>query len=213
MRRCPTLVAVLAAGAVVCLGLRPTPLHADTISFTLSTSTGLSTPAADISEPQVVATVASPGEIVPPTLADGSQGSPLTILSDSKGFDPSQLVVALKDDKNASGVNEQQFGLVFYGTGLAANGILHFSLNVNSVLASDPSLLHLTTPSTGFTLTADKPTGSGGTTSTGGSTDNGSPQNVPEPFSIIVWSALAGTGLIRVRAARRGVLTPQATAV
>jgi len=205
-RRCPTLLALLAAGLAIGLGSRPTVSRADTITYTLSTTTGLPVPAADITQPQIVATVTSPGQIVPPTLADGTQGSPLTILSNSTGFDASQVVVALKQGTSSTGQSQQDFGLVFFGSGLAANSMLHFALNVNSALANNPSLLQITTPSSGFTLTPDPNSttttaGSGGTSSSGGSTDTA--QNVPEPLSVIIWSTLAGTGLMRVRAMRR----------
>jgi hypothetical protein len=189
------------------VGSRPTPTRADTISYRLSTTTGLPIPADDISQPQIVATVTAPGQILPPKLADGSEGSPLTILPDSTGFDASQVVVALKQDTSTSDPSQQDFGLVFFGSGLAANAMVHFALNVNSALANDPSLLQLTTPSSGFTLTPAVDTGSGtgtGTgTVTGGSSDGGSSQNIPEPLSIIVWSALTGIGLMRVRSMRR----------
>lgn len=203
--RCPTLLAVLAAGLAIGVGSRPTLTRADTISYRLSTTTGLPIPANDISQPQIVATVTAPGQILPPKLADGSEGSPLTILPDSTGFDASQVVVALKQDTSTSGQKQQDFGLVFFGSGLAANAMLHFALNVNSALANDPSLLQLSTPSSGFTLTpvVDAGSGPGTGTGTGGTTDGGSSQNIPEPLSIIVWSALTGIGLMRVRSMRR----------
>lgn len=201
--RCPTLLTVLAACLAIGVGSRPTLTQADTISYRLSTTTGLPIPADDISQPQIVATVTAPGQIVPPILADGSEGSPLTILPDSTGFDASQVVVALKQDTSTSGQQQQDFGLVFFGSGLAANAMLHFALNVNSALANDPSLLQLSTPSSGFTLTPVVDSGPGTGTSTGGSTDGGASQNIPEPLSIIVWSALTGIGLLRVRAMRR----------
>ena len=71
--------------------------------YRLTVNGGLPVPAADISGPQVVAMVAPTGGVVPPTNADGTQGSPLTVLSDSSGFDPNQLVVALKDATSNSG--------------------------------------------------------------------------------------------------------------
>ena len=202
-RRCPTPLAVLAAGLALVLGSRPTVSLADTITYKLSTTTGLPVPAADISQPQIVATVTAPGQITPPLLSDGTEGSPLTILSDSTGFDPSQLVVALKQGVSSSGQNQQDFGLVFFGSGLAANSMLHFALNVNSALANNPSLLQITSPTAGFTLTPDTTTtGTPGGGDTGGSTDH-PVQNIPEPLSIIIWSTLTGTGLMRVRAMRR----------
>jgi len=187
------------------VGSRPTLTRADTISYRLSTTTGLPIPANDISQPQIIATVSAPGQILPPKLADGSEGSPLTILPDSTGFDASQVVVALKQGTSTTGQNQQDFGLVFFGSGLAANAMLHFALNVNSALANDPSLLQLSTPSSGFTLTpvVDAAPGTGTGTGTGGTTDGGASQNIPEPLSIIVWSALTGIGLMRVRTMRR----------
>ncbi|HMF35452.1 MAG TPA: hypothetical protein VKF17_02390, partial [Isosphaeraceae bacterium] len=132
--------------------------------------------------------------VVPPTLSDGTQGSPLTVLPDSTGLDPSKLIVALNDSPSSSGQPEQQLGLVFYGQGFQAGGVLHFALSVNSALASDPPVLQSLTP--GIAITADSTTAaattsgvSGNSDSSSGSSTNGIVNN-PEPLSVILWSAV-----------------------
>ena len=108
--RCPCPVALVGAVLAVgfSLGLQPAPTHAASVNPNASTSpvtadyrlinVGSSLPVPDASSqaPQVVALVTPTGGIVPPTLADGTQGTPLTVLPDSSGFDSSQLVVALE---------------------------------------------------------------------------------------------------------------------
>ncbi len=187
-------------GAALGFGLRPKAAHADSVNpnsstttydYRLTTSTTIPVADANISGPQVVALVTPPGSVVPPTLSDGTQGSPLTVLPDSTGFDPSKLIVALNDSPSSSGQPQQQIGLVFYGQGFQAGGLLHFALSINSALASDPPVLESLTP--GITITLDsQPARSttGGTSGNGGSSSGSSSNSVPEPLSVILWSAV-----------------------
>ncbi|WP_337172950.1 hypothetical protein [Paludisphaera sp.] len=174
-----------------------------TAYYSLTADEGLAAPpAGDIDAPQVVALVSPAGGVVPPTAADGSQGSPLTILPDSHGFDRDQLVVALKDAASDSGAPEQYLGLIFFGKGLEAGGVLNFALSIDGALANDPPKLASSTP--GVRIAAlpapdvdpGNPPGSGG--------DSGGP-NVPEPVGFLLWSAaavaIATRGRARVRAA------------
>jgi len=100
--------------------------------------------------------------------------------------------LATKSD--ATGQPVQALGLSFYGQGLAAGGILNFSLNVANQ-SSPPQLVSQTAGvSIALTPTASPPT----------SSDNGVPAaQTPEPLSILLWSALASAGLVRARALRR----------
>ncbi len=173
-----------------------------TAYYSLKADSTLAAPAADIDGPQVVAMVTPPGGVVPPTSADGSQGSPLTILPDSHGFDPDQLVVALKDATTDSGDPEQLLGLVFFGKGLEAGGVLHFALSIDGALANDPPKLIASTP--GVTITSLPAPETDPTTDPGG--DSSGPE-VPEPIGFLLWSAAAAAialrGRARVRAAAR----------
>ncbi|QEH32030.1 hypothetical protein OJF2_04990 [Aquisphaera giovannonii] len=213
--RCPSPMAL--AGTLLTLScglLAPTTASADSVnpnasastataSYRLTTSTGISTPSSDIQGPQVIAMVLPPGSVVPPANADGTQGSPLTILPDSSGFDQSQLVVALKDTTGADGSPEQLFGLVFFGKGLDAGGDLHFSLSINGALASNPPVLESLTP--GVTITSDAPAsgGSGSGSNPGGGSGEGPTggdgTSVPEPLSMALWSSV----LVGIAARRR----------
>ena len=206
MLRCLTRVALLGTLLALGLGFQPMAAHAavnastTTVDYSLRTSSPIGVPDSNISAPQVVALITPTGSVVPPTLSNGTQGSPLTVLTGSTGFDPSQLIVLLRDATSSSGQPEQQLGLVFYGKGFQAGGVLNFALSINSALASHPPELQSLTP--GITITADSPTTgttTTGTTTTAGTSGNGGSSsasssngvvNNPEPLSVILWSAL-----------------------
>jgi hypothetical protein len=216
--RCLTPVAtiglILAFGAGVSPGdaraatLNPNSSPATTtVDYRLSSTTSIPVPDANIQGPQVVALISPAGGVVPPTLDNGKQGSPLTILPDSHGFDPNNLLVFLLDGTSASGQPEQKFGLIFGGQGLQPGGVLHFALSIDKSLASNPPVLQSQT--TGISIVADQPTtlppssteggstnGAGG----GGSTSGGN--QVPEPLSLVLWSAAAVGIATRHRRAR-----------
>ncbi|WP_165074944.1 hypothetical protein [Paludisphaera rhizosphaerae] len=207
-----TLAAALALVLGACCS---SPAQADAITpstatayYKLTTDSSLAAPASNIDGPQVVAAVTPAGAVVPPTNADGSQGSPLTVLSSSHGFDPSQLVVALKDATASDGSPEQLLGLVFFGQGLQAGGELDFALSIDSALASNPPQLVSSTP--GITISAIPDPTSTPTDTGGGSTDGET--NVPEPVAFLFWAGAAGViGLrARNRAGRRRA-APQPT--
>ena len=210
MRRCPTQLAVFTA--VLTLAARPSLVRADgittpgTVDYTISIPGGLPNPGTDpnnpnpgVTLPQVQAQVIPPGTpgqhtIVPPPTSDGKLGSPLTILPDSFGFDQNHLVVALSPDSQS----DQKLGLIFFNGGLAPNNLLHFSLNVDKALTTPPTLevITPTTPS-GLMFKPDPvPT-------TPSPVPSAPSVNIPEPLPVIVWSLLAGLGLVRARGLRR----------
>src|SRR5271165_6981352 len=179
MLRCLSRVALLGTLLAIGLGFQPMAAHAavnastTTVDYRLTTSYTIGVPSANISGPQIVALITPAGSVVPPTLSNGTQGSPLTVLTGSTGFDPSQLVVALNNAPSSTGQPQQQLGLVFYGEGFQAGGVLNFALSIASALASDPPELQPLTQ--GVTITADSPpaatpsaaitTGNGGSSS------------------------------------------------
>jgi hypothetical protein len=81
-----------------------------------------------IAPPQIVALVQPAGGVVTPP-SSSTQG-PLTILSGSQGFNSSGVFDFLASTKDSNGNPLQALGLSFFGQGLAAGGILNFSLNV-----------------------------------------------------------------------------------
>lgn len=194
----------LAVGAAVLVLAGRSPLvRADSISndtatYTLTAPGGLPDPGTSASGPQVVAEVVPTGGVVAPSISSGNPtGTPLTILPDSHGFDQSSLVVGLKDTGTTP--DQQLFGLAFNNGGLQPDGLLHFALSIASALSSPPALESLTP---GVTITLDK-------ASTPSTPPTGDPTavNTPEPLSVLVWSLLAGGGLVRARALRRLRLT------
>jgi hypothetical protein len=154
-----------------------------------------------IAPPQVVALIQPAGGVVTPP-SSSTQG-PLTILSGSKGFNSSGVYDFLASTKDANGNSVQALGLSFFGQGLAANGILNFSLNVAN--QSTPPQLVSQTP--GVSITLDQATlnkNSGGSSGSKSPTSSGITEaELPEPLSLVVWSALAVAGLTRVRLLRR----------
>jgi hypothetical protein len=201
---------VLVAGLAFGLGSRSMLARADSltpstattpIDYTLLSSVAFPTPAADIAGPQVQALVLPPGGVVPPTSSGGAQESPLTILPGSHGFDEHQLVVALKNTTSASGQPEQRFGLVFFGQGLAADGVLNFSLSVNKAFQNDPPQLRSLTP--GVTITLDPNMPPGGTSPSSGPI----PERIPEPATLLLWSIATGAALWKGRVLRFPVRT------
>lgn len=177
-------------------------------NYRLTTDADFPVPSPDISGPQVVAMVVPAGGVVPPTNTEGAQGSPLTVLSDSSGFDADQLVVALKDAADDAGNPEQLLGLVFFGQGLKAGGVLNFALSIDSAFADDPPTLVSSTPGvtiTSLTLTAEPEPGGGGVV-----VDPEPEIKVPEPVTFLVWSLIACAIALRGRASRRARVMAQA---
>jgi len=149
-----------------------------------------------IAPPQIVAliqpngnlTLTTGGVITPSQSA--TQG-PLTILSGSSGFNTSGVY-----DYLATASGQQALGLSFYGQGLAKGGIVNFSLNVAN--QSSPPQLSVQPAGTGVTIALTPPT-----TPPPSTTTTVTDTAVPEPLSLLLWSTLAGAGLLRVRALRQ----------
>jgi hypothetical protein len=208
LRRCPAILAALSAALV--LAARPTPSGADTINtreadYTLSLPDGLSAADPSATSPQLVATLPA-GSIVTQSDSGGKQLSPLTVNS-SSGLDPSGLLVLLRD--NPSDSSQQQFGLSFFGSGVQAGGSLNFGLSLNNSL-SQPPTLDFSLPSGGTMALSGTWAGQTSSSGTGSGSDSGSGQTtatpgseVPEPLSLVLWSALSGLGLWHARRLRR----------
>ncbi|AMV35833.1 hypothetical protein [Planctomyces sp. SH-PL62] len=204
-----TPTAVLAATVLLGLGAWAPTASAAAINpngttatayYRLTADAGLPEPASDIAGPQVVALVSPAGGVVPPINAAGEQGSPLTILGDSHGFDADQLVVALKDSTNEAGTPEQLLGLVFFGQGLQPGGVLHFALSIDKALADNPPKLTSSTPGVSITaITQTDPTPDPGT----GPDPVDPAPNVPEPVGLLLWSAAGGAIVFRTRSRAR----------
>lgn len=208
----PLAAALLAwsAGSEVARASTINPNATTTLAnYRLTADADFPAPSPDIAGPQVVAMVVPAGGVVPPTSADGAQGSPLTVLSDSSGFDADQLVVALKDAADDAGNPEQLLGLVFFGQGLKAGGVLNFALSIDSAFADNPPKLVSSTP--GVTITSfakpEEPEQPGG----GGVIVDPEPEvQVPEPVTFVVWSLIACAIALRGRASRRARVMAQA---
>lgn len=201
MRRRPSLFAMLAVALV--LAGTPSLSWASTITYQLTNTAAAGSAPVD----QVIANVSPPGLIdqnVPPPYG------PLAILSGSQGFDKNQLFVSVGDGtipqgQPNAGSPYQLLLLTFENGGLSPGGVLDFSLKLTQPNATPPQL-QLPPTTTGLQLVQITQSTGGPSSSPSGSTPP-PVQNTPEPFSLILWSTLAGAGMIRARKVRLANLT------
>lgn len=191
--------AVLSAW-IVLAGLSLSAQAAGLITYQLVNTSDAS--AAAVTE--VVASIIPPGS-VSPTSPDVS---PLSILPGSSGFDANNLKVLLGDGTSPTGDALQALALEFGTQGFAPGGVLNFSLSLDGNYKGVSPQLILPPGTSGLKLTAytPPPTDPGGGP-TGGSptpdTGGGGANQVPEPLSVVLWSAVAGAALLRARVFRR----------
>jgi hypothetical protein len=233
LRRCTAPLIALVAALAFGLGSQPMSSRADsvtsssstptvTLDYTLTasqpitpagatapTQTGSSTPT-----PQVLA-LDTPISIVTPS--SSSSTGPLQIVSDSSGYyydNPSQLLVGV-GNTTLNGSSVQALALTFYGQGLSAGSSLTFSLtfNKNIVDGNPPQIPQFTVvnpttlqPISTYQIKYDGVASGSGSSSTTTSGQNGggvAASSTPEPLSWLLWSALAGAGMWRVRTRSR----------
>lgn len=171
--------------------------------------------------------VVPPGAVVPPSSTDPKtgqtvEGSPISVLSSSTGFDVSKLSVALGGGNGVQGLR-LLFGQT-QSTGadgqvsihqdedadgnpvgmFNAGATLDFALSVDPKDADTVQLIPPPgLPADGLVLTPYPFDTSTGTPTTGGSGSGTDPVWVPEPWSLTLWSALTALGLARARVYRR----------
>ncbi len=195
------LIALLAAAL---LALLPASASAAGVSWYRLTNTDMPG-AAPVQE--VLARIIPPGSIIPPD----PKTSPLTILPDStgyvsSGFDSKELEVLLGDGQTPEGDPFQVMKLDFGPNGFQPGGRLYFSLNRSPAF---DGLTQLVLPSSVQNLAfeslavTDVPTDTGGGSGSGGGGGSVPPAQVPEPMSLVLWSAVLALGLVRARAYRR----------
>ncbi len=194
-----TVTAIGSSGSQVTLSQNATVNGGENLTFTPV-----------IAPPQVVALVEPAGGVVTPP--SSSPSGPLNVIpTGSQGFNQSLVYdyLASKDQNgnpllDSNGNPLQALGLSFYGQGLASlanGGILKFSLDVTNP-NSPPQLVP---SSSDIKITLQTPATSTGSTGTTGTDNNGSggtqigTASIPEPLSVLVWSVMAGAGLLRAR--------------
>jgi hypothetical protein len=171
---------------------------------------------------QILAEINPAGSVFAPT---DQNLNPLKIIttpsgptgtSVSSGFDPvgptaDQAIDHIGTGTLANGDPLQVLDLQFDSRGFTPGAVMNFSLTLTAGDAAPTlTLIDPTTglPATGLSLVpftaAASSTGGSGTTTTptgGGSTPS---NNVPEPATLALWSVIAGLGMLRARAFRRG---------
>ena len=209
-RRCRAPMIALMAALAFGLGSQSRFALADqagTADYTLTSTTSISAPtgppptagASNVTTPQVVALIDPAGGVVTPP-ATSTQG-PLTILPGSTGFSSSGVFDFLLSTTDQNGKPLQALGLSFFGQGLAAGGVLNFSLNVTNASAP-PQLVSQTA---GVSIALDSTSSTAGSTSSSSSSSSSSTTaatSTPEPLSLLLWTTLTGAGFLRARAMR-----------
>jgi hypothetical protein len=204
-----TVKAIGSSGAQITLSQNATANGGESLTFTPV-----------IAPPQVVALVEPAGGVVTPP--SSSPTGPLTVIpSGSQGFYANGVYdfLASKDQNgnallDSNGKPLQALGLSFYGqsvgqgglASLANGGILKFSLDVTNP-NSPPQLVVPQSNDIKITLQpSDISTGSTGTTGTNNNGSGGTQigtASIPEPLSVLLWSAMAGASLLRARSWRK----------
>lgn len=197
MRRSPTLSAMLMA--VLILAGRAAQVRADGITYSLINNTGSPLTEADFTVSPSGALQGPPVNIVDPIPAV------FNFASQSSGGHPLQVSLGTSPDPSAT-----FDGLVFSFAStqpgfntvpLPSGDALNFTLNTASGFSGTPQLA-LFQPPNGLSLQVINPNNTGGTPTVSDPGDNTPPANTPEPLSVVLWSTLAGAGLIRARKLR-----------
>jgi hypothetical protein len=170
------------------------------ITYQLVNTSNASAPAVT----EVVASIIPPGSIAPTS----PDVSPLSILPGSSGFDANNLKVLLGDGTSPTGDPLQALALDFGSGGFASGGVLNFSLSIDGNFKGLTPQLILPPGTSGLRLSPytpppTNPTGGPGGGPIAGGTTNGGTTQVPEPLSVVLWSAVAGAALMRSRVFRR----------
>ena len=137
--------------------------------------------------------------IVPPNSVQplNASTSPLSIVNGSFGFDQSNLQVFLSPADPAT----QGLALQFANGGLAPGGVLNFKVSLDpSTTSMIPPTLSLQPPDADLSSTAPNLLSY---TPVYANAALGAAASTPEPVSLVLWSTLAGAGLLRARAFRR----------
>jgi hypothetical protein len=156
-------------------------------------------PAGSAPVTEALARVLPPGTVIardvntdPPSILDPSTGYV------SSGFNPDDLQIVLGDGTTTGGDPFQAIKLDFGPGGISPGGRLYFQLNKSP---SYDDMVRLVLPTTVGNLVIETIDDTAPSPGEGAGGDGGT--QVPEPLSLVVWAALAGTGLWRARAARR----------
>ncbi len=211
LRRCPTPLTMLVAAVAFGLGLQPTPNQAQAASsnppssatYSITTPSNLDLPAFSSSAWAAItsntpASAAVPQlqfELNPPqSLVNYNPSTTGPLAGSISGLDSSNAVKLGLLTNQSTG--EQILGL-FIQNGLNGGSALQLPLYYNT--STPPTLIPLTA---GVNVSIS----SSGSTTTGGSQTSGTggggiiPEaQTPEPFSLLIWAALAGGALARVR--------------
>jgi len=204
LRRCPTPLTMLLAAMACGFGLRPSLAEAASStppsSSTYSWMTSVDFPAlgSNPSGPQIEFLVQPYGSLVAYSSANGPLSGPLSVTPTLASAN--QVYVGLKNETSSTGQPEQLLGL-FFSNGLKSGSVLQVPLYYNT--SQPPKLIPQTAGVGAYTPSSTSTGGSVGSqtsSSGGGGTPDG---QTPEPFSLLIWAALGGGAIARVRLLHR----------
>ncbi len=225
MKRRPSVLWAPAIAAALAMISQGSQANADTLAtYKLTSSVDIPAASSSSTDPQVILNVTPPGAIAPLQTGVDSSGNPiyaqpLQPLASSTGInsDLGNVAIFLKPPPGTSNTGTQQLGLSFFGSGLKSlsnGGQLDFTLSVDKALGTpiltptDPKIhvaaldLSSTTGSSTGTTTGTTTSGStSGTTTT--TTPPVTTAQIPEPMSVVLWSAVMGGFALRANAYRR----------
>ncbi len=171
--------------------------------------------APDVSPPQIIAKIIPPGSLQGGSSANATSANPLSFDQAATTYDKNGIVVDLLSPVQSDG--SQYIGFSFFGASFQPGQKILFSLTDPNLIANPPqfepidangnplSTVHIalnpasaTGNSSGSTSTTATGNSSGSTSTTTVTPDS----SVPEPLSLVLWSALTGIGLWRTRRLR-----------
>ncbi|MBV8606575.1 MAG: hypothetical protein JO034_03835 [Singulisphaera sp.] len=226
----PLVLTVVSAAALV-LAAPPTPGFADNLPTPYySLKYDPSSPTAAPIQ-QVFFSLSPPGQIAEQKDANGNIANPLIVLKgfDPGSVNGGVLDGTIPAGQPSAG-QFQAIGLDFGTPGFQPNSEMDFSLKLKDPSSGSLPTLTLLDPSTLLKednpqitplaatsgLTLDLVNGTGTGTGSGSSSNSSTPSTpstlpsrppvpptIPEPLSLVIWSALAGLGLMRIKTLRR----------
>jgi hypothetical protein len=207
LRRCPTPLTMLVVALACGLGLRPSLTQAASStppsSSTYSWTTSASFPAlgSNPTGPQIEFLVQPYGSLVPYSSSTGPLAGPISVTPALNSSN--QVYVGLKDLPATSTTPAEQFLGLFFSNGLNAGSVLNVPLYYNT--SQPPQLIPQTAGVTPYTATNESSSSGAGSQTSGESGGGGGviTNATPEPLSLLIWTALTGVALARVRFQRR----------
>jgi hypothetical protein len=238
MRRCPNISAATAAALALFALLTPASADSLPPSYTLTVDNSIpqidagattfqkaftdaqtyqeavanaqaknTTP--DVSPPQIIAKIIPPGALQGGSSATASSANPLSFDQAGTTYDKNGIVVDLLSPVQSDG--SQYIGFSFFGASFQPGQKILFSLTDPNLISNPPQFQPVDSngnPLSTVHIALNPASVTGNSPGSMPSTTVTPHSLVPEPLSLVLWSALTGIGLWRTRRLRcRPVMT------